>query len=189
MDSYGETMMGEDRIQATITSDTRRINGWVKGVVSDSITFEAKVFDKPSTFGIDDGRVSKLGIRDGSKWLVNYDRGWDVKPETPEHQALYTAIMAKLDGLDMVHEQNEKHTLHDRLEAAKEKAALRDYEVTITETLQMKVTVQAKDRDEAEQMVSAGWKDSEYVLDADNFIGADFSALPIKHERAHGTER
>ena len=41
----------------------------------------AKVYDEGSDYGIDDGRISKLLIEiDGIK-VVNYDRGWDIKPD------------------------------------------------------------------------------------------------------------
>jgi hypothetical protein len=80
-------------------------------------------------------------------------------------------------------------TLHEKLEAAKEKAALREFEVTITETLQMTVTVEAASRAEAEEIAEANWNNSEYILDADNFTGATFDAAPVKHERSRGGER
>jgi hypothetical protein len=67
-------------------------------------------------------------------------------------------------------------------------AALRDYEnrdlemqpfkVTITETLKLTVEVEAKDRHDAEQIVSDNWKKSEYILDADNFYGVEFEIVP-----------
>jgi hypothetical protein len=79
----------------TITSDTRHYNGWVKGIANGNITFEAKVFDKPSQFGIENGRVSKLSVRDGDKWIINFDRGWDVKPSTPGHEAVYGQIIQR----------------------------------------------------------------------------------------------
>jgi len=80
-------------------------------------------------------------------------------------------------------------SLHDKLEAAKEKAALREFDVTITETLQMTVTVMAADQCEAEEMVEAAWNNSDYILDADHFVGADFDAAPVKRERSRETER
>ena len=57
-----------------------------------------------------------------------------------------------------------------------ENAGLKEFEVEITETLRRTVTVEAADRDEAEQIVSDNWRNSEYVLDADNFIGVEFEA-------------
>ena len=53
------------------------------------------------------------------------------------------------------------------------------FKVTITETSKMVVEVEAKDRQEAEQIVSDNWRNSEYILDADNFIGVEFNAVPI----------
>lgn len=50
------------------------------------------------------------------------------------------------------------------------------YEVTITETLEMTVIIKASDKDEAEQTVSDNWRNSEYILDADNFTGVSFKA-------------
>jgi hypothetical protein len=79
-------------------------------------------------------------------------------------------------------------SLADKLGAAKEKAAQRDYEVTITETLQMKVTVTAKSRLEAEQMVQDAWDGSEYILDADHFQGVKFDAALLKPELSRGSK-
>lgn len=56
----------------------------------------------------------------------------------------------------------------------------KEFDVTITETLKMKVTVEAESLEEAEQIVSDKWYKGEYILDADNFIGVDFeSAEPM----------
>ena len=57
------------------------------------------------------------------------------------------------------------------------------YNVTITETLVMKVEVEAESKDEAEQLVSDAWHDSEYVLDADNFTGVEFTAEEVSRNR------
>jgi len=54
------------------------------------------------------------------------------------------------------------------------------FRVTITETLKMTVEVDAKHKDEAEQMVSDNWHDGRYILGADNFAGVAFDAVPIR---------
>lgn len=69
-----------------VISDNRRRNGWVTAVIDDRWC-QAKVFDLPSNFGINGGRVSKLAIMRGNKrdphsdFLAqcdyNYDRGLD----------------------------------------------------------------------------------------------------------------
>ena len=57
---------------------------------------------------------------------------------------------------------------------------MREYNVTITETLKMTVTVEAESMEEAKQKVEAEWKDGEYILDADSFAGVEFeSAEPV----------
>ena len=52
------------------------------------------------------------------------------------------------------------------------------YRVTITETLQRVVTVDAGSSYDATQMVSDNWKAGDYILDAENFVGVEFTALP-----------
>lgn len=43
---------------------------------------ECKVYDEGSVYGINEGRISKLYVRDekSRKVLANYDRGWDIEP-------------------------------------------------------------------------------------------------------------
>lgn len=53
---------------------------------------------------------------------------------------------------------------------------MKAYEVTITETLRMKVEAEAESREEAEQLVSDRWRNAEYILDAESFAGVDFKA-------------
>lgn len=54
------------------------------------------------------------------------------------------------------------------------------YEVTITETLQRKVSVSAESAEEAEVKVTDRWNKSEIILDAANFVGVDYKAKLIK---------
>lgn len=50
------------------------------------------------------------------------------------------------------------------------------YDVTITETLQTTVEIEARDRFHAEQLASDNWRNSEYILDAEHFQGVSFEA-------------
>ena len=63
---------------------------------------------------------------------------------------------------------------------------LREFDVEITETLQKTVTVEAADRDDAERIVEEQWKNSEYILDADNLTGVGFEASTDGREPARG---
>ncbi len=60
---------------------------------------------------------------------------------------------------------------------------MKTYKVTITETLQMDVEVEAESPEEAEKMVSDGWCRSDYVLDADYFDGVQFEAEEVKRTK------
>lgn len=55
---------------------------------------------------------------------------------------------------------------------------MKHYKVRIVETLVMDVDVdvEAESAGEAEQIVSDRWRDSEYLLNADNFAGVEFEA-------------
>ena len=64
---------------------------------------------------------------------------------------------------------------------------MKTYEVTITETLQKTVEVEAASREQAQELVEQKWNDSEYILDADSFVGVDFSART--NERSRDYER
>ena len=43
-----------------------------------------KHYEKESQFGIDNGRISKLILKQDGKLVYNYDRGEDIEPQTPE---------------------------------------------------------------------------------------------------------
>jgi hypothetical protein len=83
-------------------------SNWINGTI-DKYNFEAKHFDEGSPFGIDNGRVSKLMIWDEKKRneeqnifsaaIVNYDRGWDIEPETDEHKQVYNELLEYLEQL------------------------------------------------------------------------------------------
>ena len=50
------------------------------------------------------------------------------------------------------------------------------YDVTIRETLEVKMKVAANSREEAEQFARDQWKRGEVVLDASHFTGVEFHA-------------
>lgn len=79
-------------------------DNWVHGKIG-KYDFEAKLFDEGSSYGIDNGRVSKLAIYDNvvryqkksfhDACIVNYDRGWSIKP-SQEDKPFYDAVMELL---------------------------------------------------------------------------------------------
>lgn len=51
---------------------------------------------------------------------------------------------------------------------------MKEYEVTITETLQRTVSVEAASQEAAERMVKDGWDNEDYVLGSEDFTDVDF---------------
>lgn len=44
------------------------------------VSYSMKVFEEPSEYGINKGRISKLTLKNNNKVIANYDRGWDIMP-------------------------------------------------------------------------------------------------------------
>ena len=57
------------------------------------IHYQVKVYDEGSQYGIEGGRISKLWLRQGKTTVANYDRGWDIKPQTPEAETALAILM------------------------------------------------------------------------------------------------
>lgn len=56
---------------------------WEQGtlnVENQAISYSAKIFEEPSRYGINQGKISKLTLRNDNKIIANYDRGWDIAP-------------------------------------------------------------------------------------------------------------
>ncbi len=73
---------------------------WEKGSIEINCVvydWSAKVFDDGSLFGINGGRISKLQIKQSDNILVNYDRGWDIKPDEKDKDLMnvYQQILEK----------------------------------------------------------------------------------------------
>ena len=58
------------------------------------------------------------------------------------------------------------------------------YDVTIRETLEVKMKVAANSREEAEQFSRDQWKRGKVVLDASHFTGVEFHAKRYSRDRA-----
>ena len=69
--------------------------GWIT-VEIDGYEVEAKVYDNPSSFGINGGRVSKMVIRKQNKAIYNYDRGLDFSKVS---EKLVNKIVSDLETL------------------------------------------------------------------------------------------
>lgn len=60
---------------------------WKEGTIkvgSSWFHYWYKVYDNPSRFGIEKGRISKLMLKRKGEVVCNYDRGWDINPVDEE---------------------------------------------------------------------------------------------------------
>lgn len=53
---------------------------------------------------------------------------------------------------------------------------MKEFNVTITETLKLNVSVEASSKEEAEEIVDELWRSGDYVLDADHFVNVEFES-------------
>lgn len=70
--------------------------GWHEGTIgipqkdgsSKIAHYWVKVFEEGSEWGINGGKISKLSIKLDGKWVVNYDRGWDIEPDENDQNVM-----------------------------------------------------------------------------------------------------
>ena len=76
--------------------------GWRSGSYG-NYTFQAKIYptNKDNVHGINEGPVSKLTVFHNRKTILNYDRGWDLRPKEQHHKAVK-------DILDALDKENER---------------------------------------------------------------------------------
>lgn len=85
--------------------------GWITAIICGRYVV-AKVYNEPSTYGIYNGRVSKIAIlktdtRDhNADWFsqcdVNYDRGTDFNNLWRKDRKLFNAIIKELEALPLL---------------------------------------------------------------------------------------
>jgi hypothetical protein len=65
----------------------------------DNYEFQAKHYDYPSEYGIENSRTSKLDISKDSKIIIAYNRGWDIEPNTIEQKQMCEELVEYLEKL------------------------------------------------------------------------------------------
>lgn len=93
--AHKETMSAVEALDTPMAVKIRKTDGfggWTSGDIG-SYSFSAKVFEEGSDYGIENGKVSKLSVSDSKSQILNYDRGWDVKPKTAEQKKVLKAIL------------------------------------------------------------------------------------------------
>ncbi len=92
-----------------VIKDNRKHSGWIEAVI-DGRWVEAKVYDDPSNYGINEGRVSKIAIGKTAERIpgqnffdqmaFNYDRGHDFD-DLPA--GALDSIVSQLEALPKAH--------------------------------------------------------------------------------------
>ena len=100
---YKEQWTIAERVAASpeidITKGDPETDLWIDGKLTtmDGYRFIAKVYDKPSQFGIEGGNISKLQLWKDDVTVAAYDRGWDQEPETFEQKIALEIIRTVFD--------------------------------------------------------------------------------------------
>jgi len=68
--------------------------------------------------------------------------------------------------------------LDGKIPSEADEGSCSSFDVAITETLKRVVTVDAVSPDAAEQTAADNWRAGDYILDAENFVGVEFTAIP-----------
>ena len=84
------------------TKNTEEKNMWKQGAIGVkdsngrmvSVSYWIKHYEEPSEeYGISGGRISKLMLKQDGRVVYNYDRGEDIKPQTPEAEKALTILI------------------------------------------------------------------------------------------------
>ncbi len=62
-----------------------------------AVKYCAKVYDEPSQYGIKEGRISKLELRQDGKIVYNYDRGLDLDCQTGEAEVALAILLKEYE--------------------------------------------------------------------------------------------
>ena len=82
------------------------------------------------------------------------------------------------------------HYIVDREEALRDYRARgvdsqQKFHVTVTETFQLTIAIEAASKEQAEQLVSADWQKREFTLGPECFAGVEFETIPAADKHNH----
>lgn len=87
-------------------STMQKDNLWITGVITsnygekDKYKVDAKVYMDNSKYGINNGKISKLNVRNITEeyTAISYDRGWDIEPQKEEEIGLLGSLLVALEN-------------------------------------------------------------------------------------------
>lgn len=106
-DSHGSEARSQRQLEL-LESMTIQMDGrWLKGALG-NYEFFALVFQEGSKYGINKGRVSKLSVRRKqqgftgvSRYVINFDRGWDIEPQDEETRLILDTLVEYFENLPL----------------------------------------------------------------------------------------
>lgn len=124
-----------DKIQFDLNED-KRDNYWITGTATynnNNYTISAKVFSDGSDYGIDNGPVSKLYIKDNTnnKVIINYDRGWDIKPTKQTNYIYEETLKAVTDFRNEHPYKQDSEVVEENVEPLTETKTVSEFESDI----------------------------------------------------------
>ena len=145
-----------------------------------------------------EGRVTVETPAEGEKWwcmarppLRDTERPMPFMPSVFELEAQdrFCRCGPKGDISNLTSEEDFRKTLSETdnvlcPECWQNQPQKKEFSINIRETLETQVAVEAESEEAALREVERRWKNGEYILDADNFQGADFWAAghpPVKY--------
>ncbi|WP_298813265.1 hypothetical protein [uncultured Roseibium sp.] len=90
------------RPEIDITKGDRETDLWIEGKIPslNESSFTLKTNELPSALGLNGGTISKLEVRENGKQVAVYDRGWQLKPDTPQAREAVNKIVERFDPPD-----------------------------------------------------------------------------------------
>lgn len=92
--------MGEVKLEIPHDRSSKGFSQGAAEVNGKFYAVDMQWFDEPSQWGIGNGRISRLLVTsddEDGKWVIHYDRGWDVRPKDAETRAILKAILQEFD--------------------------------------------------------------------------------------------
>ena len=104
-------------------------------------------------------------------------------PRIQSAEELYSLLIALDDecGIKLSLQSDNAAAIFESYEERSK--TMKTYEVTITKKKKKTVEIEAASREQAEELVEQKWNASEYVLDAEAFVGVDFDARTKERSR------
>ncbi len=99
VEEYDTDAYVERQLELIRNMQVKKVGNWYMGIIGEGYTFQVKVAEEDSQWGISEGRIIKLfvtampeGENPGREEIISYERGWGKYPDTQEGEELLDAL-------------------------------------------------------------------------------------------------